>query len=125
MKTELEANPKDLIGAKKAPLRFVPPALIIETAPAMANGAAKYGPYNWREKGVSLMTYIEAAQRHMLSFADGEDYAEDSGVHHLSHAAACIAIVMDAASIGKLIDDRPLPGAASELLERQNNCNAS
>lgn len=122
MDVSLEANPKDLIGAKKAPLRLVPPALIIETAAAMRNGAEKYGPYNWREKAVSLMTYIEAAQRHLLAFADGEDFAEDSGVHHLAHAAACMAIIMDAMSIDKLIDDRPTPGAAAELLERQNEC---
>jgi hypothetical protein len=113
-------NPKDKIGLTKAPLGLVPPALVIETAPAMANGAKKYGAYNWREEAVSLMVYLSAAQRHLLAYQDGEELAEDSGVKHLAHAAACIAIILDAASIGKLIDDRPTPGAAAKLLAAQS-----
>ena len=112
-------NPKDLIGLTKAPLRLVPPALIIETAPAMANGASKYGAYNWREHAVSVSVYLEALMRHVLAYWDGEEVATDSGVKHLAHASACLAIIFDAAAVGKLIDDRPLPGGASALLAVQ------
>ena len=112
-------NPKDLIGLTKAPLRLVPPALMIETAPAMANGASKYGAYNWREHAVSVSVYLEALMRHVLAYWDGEEVATDSGVKHLAHAAACLAIIFDAAAVGKLIDDRPLPGGASALLAVQ------
>jgi len=115
-----EMNPKDLLGVKKSPVHLVPPALVIETAPAMANGADKYGPYNWREKEVKLSVYIAAAQRHLMAYWDGEDVAEDSGVNHLAHVAACIAIVLDAAAIGKLVDDRPPAGGAPALLARQD-----
>ena len=112
-------NPKDLIGLTKAPLRLVPPALVIETAPAMANGASKYGAYNWREHAVSVSVYLEALMRHVLAYWDGEEVATDSGVKHLAHASACLAIIFDAAAVGKLIDDRPLPGGASALLALQ------
>ncbi len=112
-------NPKDQIGLTKAPLRLVPPALVIEVAAAMKNGAEKYGPYNWREQAVSLNVYIEAALRHIYAFMDGEEVAEDSGVKHIAHAAACLGIILDAASIDKLIDDRPTPGAAATLMGRQ------
>lgn len=113
-------NPKDLVGVKKAPLRFVPPALVIEAAPALAVGAERYGPYNWRETEVRLSIYLEAVERHVLAYRDGQDRAEDTGIHHLGHAAACIAIILDAGAIGKLVDDRPPPGGAAELLARQD-----
>lgn len=109
-------NPKDLIGVRKPQLDKVPPAAIIQIAKAMENGAAKYGPFNWREKKVKSSVYLAAAQRHILSWADGEDVAEDSGVHHLAHAAACLAILLDAEATGSLVDDRPAPGAAARLI---------
>jgi len=114
-----ETNPKDLLGIKKARLDLVPPALAILAAPAMALGAAKYGPYNWREKDVRLTVYLAAIQRHLAAFFDGQDNDPESGYSHLSHVAACVAIVADAQAIGKLIDDRPTPGGAAQLLEGQ------
>lgn len=110
-------NPKDLVAASgKVPIGLVPPALMIETAPAMANGGGKYGPYNWREKDVNMTVYIDAAIRHLFACRDGEDVAEDSGVDHLSHASACLAIIFDARGIGKLRDDRPVAGPSAKLL---------
>lgn len=115
-----ESNPKDLLGIKKAPLRLVPPALAIGVAPAMALGASKYGPYNWREKAVRLSVYLEAIDRHLAAFKDGQTYDEESGASHLSHVGACLAIIMDADAIDKLIDDRPTPGGAAKLLKEQD-----
>lgn len=112
-------NPKDLIGVKKARLGLVPPALRILAAPAMALGAAKYGPFNWREKEVRLSVYLEAIQRHLAAYEDRQDNDEESGATHLSHVAACLAIIADASAVGKLIDDRPIPGGAADLLKEQ------
>ena len=115
-----EVNPKDLLGVKKAPLHLVPPALRLLAAPAMAIGAERYGPYNWREKPVKLSVYLSALQRHIDALWDGEDYAEDSGVRHDAHAAACLAIIADARGVGNLIDDRPAKGPAPRLLKEQD-----
>lgn len=111
-------NPKDLVGATKPRLSLVPPAGLIYAALAMANGAEKYGPYNWREKKVQVMIYLEACMRHILSFQDGEENAKDSGVPHLAHALACLLIIIDAKETDSLIDNRPKPGAAAALIER-------
>lgn len=111
-------NPKDLIGVDKAPLHLVPSALKLHVAMAMKNGAEKYGPYNWREKSVRSSIYVGAAFRHLEAWFDGEEFAEDSGVHHLAHAAACLGILLDAMEVGNLIDDRPTKGAAPELIKR-------
>jgi hypothetical protein len=98
----------------------VPPALAILASDAMADGARKYGPFNWRETSVRLSVYLEAAQRHLEAYRDGQDRAEDSGYLHLSHAAACLAIIADADALGMLIDDRPAPGPAAAMLAERD-----
>lgn len=110
-----DINPKTLIGATKVPLHLVPPAAIHHMALAFEDGAKKYGPYNWREKAVPMMTYIGAALRHLHALLDGQDMAADSKRHHAAHAADCCAIILDALEIGKLVDDRPPNGAAPRL----------
>jgi hypothetical protein len=111
-------NPKDLLGLKKPPLNLFPPAALIHGSMAMGNGAAKYGPYNWRKNKVIASIYIAAAMRHMASWYDGEQNADDSGVHHLGHALACLAIILDAEATGNLVDDRPDAGASSHLIAK-------
>jgi hypothetical protein len=113
-----EMNPKDLQGLKKPRLSLVPPASTIYQALAMEDGANKYGPYNWREKKVIASIYVEACQRHLAQWFDGENCAKDSNKPHLAHAIACLGIIIDALETGNLVDDRPVPGAASALIEK-------
>lgn len=108
-------NPKTAIGVTKVPLHLVPPSAKHFLASAFADGAKKYGPYNWRDKTVSSSVYLGAAQRHMDAWWDGEGLSADAKVHHLAHAMACLAIVLDAETVGKLNDDRPTKGATPEL----------
>ena len=109
-------NPKTILGLKKSPLHLVPPVAIAHTAQAFGDGAAKYGPYNWRDNKVSSSIYVSAAKRHLDSWFDGEDKSSDANVHHLGHAIACLAIILDAEATGNLIDDRPTPGAMARVL---------
>lgn len=108
-------NPKTAVGATKIPLHLVPPSAKHVLAEAMADGAKKYGPFNWRTKRVSTTTYVAASMRHIEAYLDGEDVAPDSLVHHVGHAMACMAILYDAMTIGMLNDDRPTKGAAPRL----------
>ncbi len=113
-------NPKDSQGIKKVPLHLIPPSALIEEAMCMGDGAEKYGPYNWREEGkpVTVTIYVAAAMRHLLAFMDGEDLDPDSGHLHLGHLRAGIGVVMDAMACGNAIDDRPVKGPATKLLEQ-------
>jgi hypothetical protein len=117
-------NPKDLFGSKKVSITKLPAVAILHGAHAMMDGARKYGPYNWRDKKVVASIYADAATRHILSWFEGEECASDSGVHHLGHAIACCAILLDAQESGNLIDDRPVNektrGLAASVLERLN-----
>lgn len=114
----LDTNPKTAYGAMKPPLSLVPRSALIHTAMAFKDGASKYGPYNWREKAVSVMTYLKAAERHHAQFLDGSDYDKKSLVHHLGHAMACYAIILDAMEVSNAIDDRPPKCDTTALLER-------
>lgn len=114
----LGTNPKDLLGIKKVQLNLVPASSIIYQALAMEDGARKYGPYNWRANKVIASIYIAAAMRHLQAWQDGEEVAEDSQKPHLAHALACLGIIVDALETGNLVDDRPLPGAASKLISK-------
>lgn len=111
------ANPKLAAGLRKVQLRLVPPALDIYVSVVQALGAEKYGPYNWRALRVSRVTYLEAAQRHILAALDGEDADPESGVPHEAHVAACMAIVLDAMTVGRLADDRYKTGKVGALLQ--------
>ncbi len=118
-----QTNPKDLVGQTKVQTWLVPPAGKIATAEALMDGAKKYGPYNWREKGVKTTVYISAIERHLMAYLDGEDVASDSKVHHLGHVMACCAILLDAEAQGNIVDDRPIHGAASRLLAEVHSKN--
>lgn len=100
-------DPKKTQSVQKPQLQLIPPALNGPLAAALLNGSTRYGPWNWRESKVELMTYIGAMRRHLDALLDGEDIAQDSGVHHLGHVAASCAIVLDAAAHGTLVDNRP------------------
>jgi hypothetical protein len=101
-------NPKDLIGVKKpCTMSVIPSTALLVMGQAMQNGAEKYGSFNWREHNVLASIYVDACMRHLMAWFDGESHAEDSGVHHLGHAMACLGILADAEECDALLDDRP------------------
>jgi hypothetical protein len=113
-----ESNPKDAIGNDKMPLHLWPNSATSLGVLGMLDGAGKYGRANWRFAGVRASTYYDALRRHMDAWFEGEDYASDSGVHHLGHALACLAILVDAGVCGKLVDDRMYPGDYRKFIDQ-------
>lgn len=111
-------NPKDALGLAKPDLSVVPPAAMLHLASAMMDGARKYGPFNWRDNAVLGRVYVAAAMRHLMQYLDGEDIDPTSGVHHLGHAMACAAIVLDARETGNLDDNRPHSGVTGDMIRR-------
>ncbi|MDP2619884.1 MAG: DUF5664 domain-containing protein [Hyphomicrobiales bacterium] len=109
-------NPKTVFGLAKPGLSAIPPVALLELGRAMECGRRKYGLMNWRGKRVSSSVYYDAALRHLLAWWDGEDIAADSHILHLSHAMACLSILIDANVSGALNDDRPMPGTAADLI---------
>lgn len=113
-----DTNPKTRYGRAKPAISLIPGPALLHIADAFSDGAGKYGPANWRNDPVSTSIYVDAAYRHIMAYFDGrERSAEDSGVHHLGHAAACLCILLDAEEQGSLIDDRPTAGQSPRLIK--------
>lgn len=98
-------NPKEAAGRAKCPLHLNPPTALRQMAEALQHGALKYGEWNWRAAGINATTYIAAAMRHLTAWQDGEDN-DSSGLSHIAHAMAGMAIVLDAQACGMMNDDR-------------------
>lgn len=113
-------NPKDRIGQQKVSITTIPGVALLHEARAMMNGASRYGRFNWREHSVLASIYVDAAFRHLYSWFEGEEEAPDSHVHHLGHARACTGILLDAQSVGNLVDDRPKGGKFIDVLSSLN-----
>ena len=103
----VSSNPKDIAAREKCPLHLIPPIAESEIAWVLGDGAAKYGPWNWRAEKISLCNYLGAMRRHINRILDGEDSDAESGLMHLAHVAATACIVMDAMEHDCVIDDRP------------------
>lgn len=101
-----ETNPKDAIGGSKLPIHLWPTTATVLGSLGLLDGMLKYGRSNWREGGVRASIYVDAAQRHLFAWFEGEDCDPDSGVPHLAHALACLAILVDSQASGNLTDDR-------------------
>jgi len=109
----VDSNLKTLAALNKPRLSDVPPVALFALGAAMSNGKDKYGRFNWRETGTTSSVFYDAMQRHLAQWYSGEDFAEDSKVHHLAHIMASCAILMDSEYQGSLQDDRdfnsPIP----------------
>ena len=118
-KGEKPSNPKNPIGSNKVPMHLWPETATALGSMALLDGGLKYGIANYRAAGVRASIYVAALKRHMAAWYDaGEECAEDSGVDHLGHALACLAIIVDAREAGVLVDDRPKSGGFMGLCRR-------
>ena len=101
-------NPKAVAGRKKLRFQFLPIDVLEEVAGGMAEGADKYGAYNWRDTEIQMSDYYDSTMRHVTAWFKGEDIDPDSNIHHLSKAIAGLVVVRDAIMTDSCIDDRPL-----------------
>lgn len=118
MKADAKAtNPKDAMGVQKVPMHLVPGSAKAYLAMAFLEGALKYGKYNWRIAGVRSSIYLDAMERHLEKYKNGEDCDKVTKVPHLASIMACCAIILDAELVGKLKDDRPPRAEVSGLID--------
>ena len=110
-----DSNPKTAFGVAKPCMEFVSPVSLLHLAEVMRGGAKKYGPFNWREKGVSETTYYSAIHRHLGMWFDGQDMDDESGCNHLAHVMACCAILLDGYAQGNVNHDRPVKGSYARV----------
>jgi hypothetical protein len=109
-------NPKDAVGIKKAPMSVVPAVVLAELGVGMAEGALKYGPYNWRKAGVRASVYYDATMRHLMRWWEGEDFDPDSGLSHVTKAICSLVVLRDAMIQGNCNDDRAQSSHSREVM---------
>jgi hypothetical protein len=102
----VDNNPKTLVALSKPRLSDVPPVALFALGAAMSDGASKYGRYNYRDTSATASIFYDAIVRHLADWYNGEDYADDSKVHHLGHIMASCAILMDSELHNTFKDDR-------------------
>lgn len=109
-------NPKQAYGDKKPALAQLPLVGMVAQSLAHMDGDYKYGFRNWRRDPVEAITYVNAAFRHLMLWAEGEEDARDTDVPNLGAVMACCAILLDAQANGTLIDNRSKSPAACDAL---------
>lgn len=100
-KTEAEINAEK---AAKPALDVTPPELMLAAGRALGYGKAKHGVATsdgwgtWRVAGTQQaepLTHYACLLRHLLLWRAGEERDAESGLSHLDHAAAQLAILLD------------------------------
>ncbi len=72
----------------KPKFSLIPPDALEGLAKLYTMGAVKYGDRNW-EKGMDWSEIVDALERHLNHFKQGELYAQDDGQHHMLAVAWC------------------------------------
>ena len=70
----------------KIPLELIPPQFAEDIARVLLHGAKKYARHNWMQ-GISFEAILGGVQRHVAAVRRGEEFDEESGLPHVSHAA--------------------------------------
>ena len=95
-------------GQKDARFDLISWQFLWQLAMVCGFGAKKYDDDNWR-KGYSWRLSYGAMQRHLTQFWTGQLYDDESGVHHLAHAAwhCMVLFIFSTVARYKCFDDRP------------------
>jgi hypothetical protein len=89
----------------KVDLTLIPLVALESEARALMFGEAKYGRYNYTQ-GFEASRLTAAALRHIYQYIAGEDVDKESGLHHLGHARANLAMYLHCEQLGTLRDNR-------------------
>lgn len=100
-----EAGGKKL-DAGKLLLHLIPTFFSEVLARVMEYGAItkEYGLHNWKQ-GMPHTRLYNAARRHLDAWLNGEDI-DESGLHHLWHAATCVLFLCWMQKFRPDLDDR-------------------
>jgi len=128
-RTHRITNPKDIEAQTRGKTRLdlLEPVAERAIADALAFGANKYGVRNYVTARIEARVYVAAMKRHIDAWLEGEDIAEDSGVHHLGHIGANVHVVLAAIEAGAFVDNRhesapndnPINGAFARAVDAE------
>lgn len=85
---------------------------------ALEYGAVKYDTDNWQRVVGARTRYFDAAMRHLIAWHRGEEI-DESGHHHLAHAACCVLFLLAFSLRGKWPEEPPRTTGLSETHRNQ------
>ncbi len=104
----------------KAKLSLFPVQALYAGAKVFAYGTEKYGPRNYlKGQGLEYSRVMDAALRHLFTWFMGEHRDPESGLPHLWHALANVAILVTYEQEGVGIDDRPFLDFPQEIDDKE------
>lgn len=104
---------------------------ISELPKVLEFGAQKYSRDNWK-KGLKLNEILDSMQRHLSSVIDGEQFDDESNLHHMGHIMCNAMFYMynykkqtnEQKKEEKIpIKNQPLSQNADEFITRKNGAN--
>lgn len=101
----------------KLRMDLLSPEAIRGIAEVLTYGAAKYDDRNW-EAGIKYSRVYAALLRHLVDqWWAGEDFDEESRLHHLDHASCCLHFLQTYRHTHPEFDDRPRPNYMIDTAE--------
>lgn len=89
----------------KPRISLIPREAILGMAQALTYGASKYSSDNFKN-GIEYRRLVDAAMRHLLAWVDNENLDPESGLSHLDHALATLAMLKYMSENVPEMDDR-------------------
>lgn len=80
------------LDSEKPDLSLIPKEALDGIATALGYGAKKYNRNNYK-KGLEYTRLVAAAMRHISAFNSGKDNDDESGLNHIDHALATLAML--------------------------------
>jgi len=99
-------------------MELVPVSMFKALAKVFGAGADKYGDFNW-QKGFPWLQPYASCMRHLTAWWEGEDIDQESGLPHIYHAAANIAMLVEFIDKNKGRDNRLYLQEREWLTERK------
>jgi len=89
----------------KPDISLIPKVAIWGMAEALTYGAKKYNRHNFRA-GIAYSRLVAAAMRHLTAWNEGENLDPESGLDHLNHCMASLAMLKFMQENHPNLDDR-------------------
>lgn len=86
----------DLRGTENEKDRWdlLPIGPVREIVKVLTIGARKYKDWNWTKVPEARDRYYAAIWRHIIAYRSGEAKDQETGLHHLAHAGACVLFLL-------------------------------
>lgn len=85
----------DPVTAAERERGLIPARALAEVRAVLEHGAQRYGARGWETDGRLAADHLNASDRHLVRYLNGQDRDPDSGRHPLAHVVARCLIALE------------------------------